>query len=312
MAGLVVLQAAQLGFITPNGLFGAFEPGSQVNVSWTSPWPLTTLEIWRGPSQDDGSYNVDVLGANLTSSTTSYPYQVPGASSEENAFSPQVYFRLQKSDMPNQCENCVASSPVFQIAAAGAALPPSGGSSASESSAAATPTTAATTAAVVGGIATTSAASTESESATSAASEAASSTAAEAESSTTAEAVMSTTEAASSMATDATTSMAESSVTSMAESSAASMAESTPSGMTTMVSSTLADSASSTTSAEPFVFTPVGSRPFDRATELGLGIGLGLGIPIMLVIMGLLVVCLNRRERRRIQEKQFEGVFHTQ
>lgn len=62
MAGLVVLQAAQLGFISPNGLFGAFEPGSQVNVSWTTPWPLTTLEIWRGPSQDDGSYNVDVLG----------------------------------------------------------------------------------------------------------------------------------------------------------------------------------------------------------------------------------------------------------
>lgn len=62
MAALVVLQAAQLGFITPIGVVNTLEAGSQVNVSWTSPWPLTTLQLWRGPSADDGSYTVDILG----------------------------------------------------------------------------------------------------------------------------------------------------------------------------------------------------------------------------------------------------------
>ncbi|PPJ58566.1 hypothetical protein CBER1_06689 [Cercospora berteroae] len=312
MAALVVLQAAQLGFITPIGVANTLEAGSQVNVSWTSPWPLTTLQLWRGPSADDGSYTVDILGENLPPTTNSYPWMAPGAESEANQFSPEIYFRLQKSDLPNECEQCVASSSVFTVAAAGAAAVPAAVPSASDD---ATPsaTSGAETSAAEESTAATTAASMASETAPSTTIEESASMTTEEPSNMSTEAPASaTTDEAASTTTEATESdmtsaAAETSATEMPSSAAES------SGMTTMVNPSIIESSPDATAAsEPFVFTPVSMSQFDRATELGLGIGLGLGIPILLVLMGLVVLLLHRRDRRRVQEEQFEGIFHAQ
>lgn len=65
MSAIDVLRAAQLDFISPlvgtnGGSLLRYTPGEQVNVTWNTPYQFTTLELWKGPS-DDGTYAVEVL-----------------------------------------------------------------------------------------------------------------------------------------------------------------------------------------------------------------------------------------------------------
>ncbi|KAL9527514.1 hypothetical protein SMMN14_08791 [Sphaerulina musiva] len=110
MAALQVLEeAAQLGFVSPpTGILSDTGSGEQVAIAWNTPYDLTNLEVWLGPA-DDGSFVVNVLGANLTRDTTTYMWALPSAPTDA------YHFRLQKGDQPNDCDACVASSPTFHV-----------------------------------------------------------------------------------------------------------------------------------------------------------------------------------------------------
>ncbi|KAF2217463.1 hypothetical protein CERZMDRAFT_92110 [Cercospora zeae-maydis SCOH1-5] len=116
MSALEVLQSAErttLQFTAPLEGFGNPEPGRSLDVSWSTPWVLTTLELWIGPAQD-GSYAVDVLAANLTQDVTTYLWDVPDNDQQDTRFQ----LRLQKGDRPNDCAQCVASTSSFRVESA--------------------------------------------------------------------------------------------------------------------------------------------------------------------------------------------------
>ncbi|USW54843.1 hypothetical protein Slin15195_G081620 [Septoria linicola] len=145
MAALDVLQAAQLEFISPAAGFVGVQDGAQVDVVWSTPWELTNLEVWQGSGQD-GSYIVDVLGANLTQQTTTYSWNAPSTADSRGP----IHFRLQKGDLPNDCETCIASSSTFSIE--GAATQPRASSTPTSSPEAAESTAAAASTSAPGGI----------------------------------------------------------------------------------------------------------------------------------------------------------------
>ncbi|KXS94411.1 hypothetical protein AC578_9490 [Pseudocercospora eumusae] len=113
MAALEVLRAAQLGFVSP-AAGGAlrYTPGQQVYVSWHTPWAFTNLEVFQGP-REDGTFAVNVLGARLPQSETTYLWNSSSLLGSE--LSAPFYFRLQKSDLPNDCDTCAANSPSFAV-----------------------------------------------------------------------------------------------------------------------------------------------------------------------------------------------------
>ncbi|KXT08004.1 hypothetical protein AC579_5980 [Pseudocercospora musae] len=115
MAALEVLQAAQLEFVSP-AAGGAlrYTPGQQVNVSWNTPWEFTNLEVLQGP-REDGTFAVNVLGASLPRSETTYLWN--SSSLLGSDLEAPFYFRLQKSNLPNDCDTCSANSPSFSITA---------------------------------------------------------------------------------------------------------------------------------------------------------------------------------------------------
>lgn len=55
---LEVLQTASLGFTS--AFNGSYSIGQEVDLTWNSPYELTSLEVWQGPN-GAGSYAVDTL-----------------------------------------------------------------------------------------------------------------------------------------------------------------------------------------------------------------------------------------------------------
>lgn len=61
---LAVLEAnlTSLAFTEPfAGFAGAYRVGELVNVSWTTPFEYTTLELWEGSKEKSGPFAFDVL-----------------------------------------------------------------------------------------------------------------------------------------------------------------------------------------------------------------------------------------------------------
>lgn len=61
---LAVLEAnlTSLAFTSPfAGFAGAYRVGQLVNVSWTTPFEYTTLELWETSNEEGPLFAIDVL-----------------------------------------------------------------------------------------------------------------------------------------------------------------------------------------------------------------------------------------------------------
>ncbi|KAF2173655.1 hypothetical protein M409DRAFT_15933 [Zasmidium cellare ATCC 36951] len=119
MAALAVLEAnlTSLAFNSPvAGLNGSdpvrYDAGQLVNVSWTTPYEYTTLELWQGPNEE-GSFALDVLAANFTQNVTSFMWNATASEGDESM--QRSFLRLQKGDLPNTCDRCTADSAIFRV-----------------------------------------------------------------------------------------------------------------------------------------------------------------------------------------------------
>ncbi|EME42160.1 hypothetical protein DOTSEDRAFT_25799 [Dothistroma septosporum NZE10] len=113
MAALEVLQAGQLGFVSPaESDLLEYNISEPVNITWRTPYSLTTVEVWQGPF-DNGAYSTDVLVANATQRQSSISWNAISFSGSD--LNTPLFFRLQKGETPNTCELCTKDSAAFRV-----------------------------------------------------------------------------------------------------------------------------------------------------------------------------------------------------
>lgn len=53
-----------LSFVSPSADLTTFNKSQQINVTWTTPFDFTTVEVYQGP-MEDGSYVSDIIAGML-------------------------------------------------------------------------------------------------------------------------------------------------------------------------------------------------------------------------------------------------------